>query len=176
MKNNYILDEQYGFLPGLSVATNLLQCCNSWTKSLDVPLPVDVVFLDFSRAFNKVPTRHFLYKLKNYQIRDKLLKWIKNWLKYLQFQVEINGRFSSVKTVLSVLLEGSVLSPMLFLIYTMSHFKPLLKIYITEALRKKNDSKKNCRASRGPPNRDLKYVPEGYFKVKLIFVTRNLCF
>jgi hypothetical protein len=56
--NNLIPEQQHGFIPGRSVVTGLLFSTNTWTKTMDSKQPLDIIYLDFSKAFDKVP---FIY-------------------------------------------------------------------------------------------------------------------
>lgn len=80
MRTERIPKEQHGFIPGRSVTTNMLHCLNDWTRSLDLCKQTDVVYLDFSSAFDKVPHKRLLHKLHHQGIRGKLLRWIGNYL------------------------------------------------------------------------------------------------
>ena len=53
--NNLLANEQHGFMPGRSCVTQLLTALQSWTESLERGIPVDVLYLDFSKAFDSVP-------------------------------------------------------------------------------------------------------------------------
>jgi hypothetical protein len=63
VERNILPSQQHGFIRGRSVLTNLLSCVNSWTKSIDEGVPVDVVYLDFAKAFDRVSHEKRLYKL-----------------------------------------------------------------------------------------------------------------
>ena len=79
--------------------------------------PTDIIFTDFAKAFDKVPHRRLLHKLKSYGVSDNLYKWIESWLTDRQQRVTIGNNKSDWKTVSSGVPQGSVLGPLLFLIY-----------------------------------------------------------
>ena len=78
--NNLIKDSQHGFMSGRSCLTNLLDFMEEVTRELDNGNCVDVVYLDFSKAFDKVPHRRLLSMLKAHGITGKVLKWVSSWL------------------------------------------------------------------------------------------------
>ena len=87
------------------------------TSSLDAGQPVDAIYLDFSKAFDKVPHKHLIAKLKAIGIGGNLLAWLENWLKDRRQRVVINGKHSDWCKVLSGVPQGSVLGPIMFIIY-----------------------------------------------------------
>ena len=82
---------QHGVLPGRSCLTNLLAYLNNVTKHVDSGLPVDTLYLDFSKAFDKVPHRRLLMKLKDHSIHGVVLEWISQWPTYRKQRVILNG-------------------------------------------------------------------------------------
>ena len=78
---------------------------------------VNVILLDFSKAFNKVPHQRLLHKLQYYGIRDKTLSWIQSILTNITQQVALEGTLSSPAPVLSGVPQGTVLRPLLLLAY-----------------------------------------------------------
>ena len=78
--NNLLNNSQHGFLPKRSTTTNLVDYIDFVSKELDNGLPVDVLYLDFAKAFDKVPHKRLLQKLKWYKVNEKLIKWVEDWL------------------------------------------------------------------------------------------------
>ena len=90
---------------------------NAWTGALNSGLGVDVIYLDYSKAFDSVPHLRLISKLQAYGIRGYLLKWIKNFLIGRQQKVILNGSSSKWIEVTSGVPQGSVLGPLLFILY-----------------------------------------------------------
>jgi len=96
---------------------NLLAFLVKVTGSLHTDEGVDVMLLDFAKAFDKVPDRRLLLKLQAHGITNKLLDWIRQWLRCRVRKVGIRGSLSDWIEVLSGFPQDSVLGPILFLVY-----------------------------------------------------------
>ncbi|CAH8429139.1 unnamed protein product [Dicrocoelium dendriticum] len=116
-KCNILVAEQHGFRQHRSCTTNLLIARGSWTEVADDGVGVDVIYLDFSKAFDRLDHRILLQRLQSYGIGDPLLGWIGNFLYQRKLQVRVRGSLSNPIEVECGVPQGSVLGPRLFLVF-----------------------------------------------------------
>ena len=115
--NNLLNANQFGFRPGHSTEDQLVLTYNDVTMWLDQGFNVDLVLFDFSKAFDVVCHTVLIEKFSKLGITGKLLDWIREFLIGREMNVVVDHKISNPRAVRSGVPQGSVLGPLLFLIY-----------------------------------------------------------
>ena len=148
--NHFLHDSQHGFRPGRSCLTQILHHIDSIISILERNQNADVIYLDLSKAFDKVNHDILIHKLKLTGIKGKVLTWITNFLKNRTQQVVIDGSTSSPAEVLSGVPQGTVLGPVLFIVY----MNDLNKVIKHSLLKCFADDSKLIKSIQNPEDRE----------------------
>ena len=117
LREKLLSPKQYGFITGRCTTTQLLYYLDECIKTISNGGVVDSVYLDFAKAFDTVPHRRLLGKLKAYGIEESILNWVQAFLEGRTQEVMVNGCRSESESVISGVPQGTVLGPVLFVIY-----------------------------------------------------------
>lgn len=117
LDQNLLSKKQFGFLSGRSTTTQLLNFLNKCIDAIANGNVVDTIYFDFQKAFDMVPHMRLIGKLESYGINGQTLNWIKDFLIGRSQIVSVNGEKSYIGQVWSGIPQGTVLGPILFIIY-----------------------------------------------------------
>ena len=116
-KHKLLTPFQSGFIPGDSTTFQLFHTYHMFCEAVDNGKEVRVVFCDISKAFDRVWHQGLIHKLRDMGCCDELLNWFSSYLSNRRQRVVINGQTSEWTCVLAGVPQGSILGPLLFLIY-----------------------------------------------------------
>ena len=94
-ENRLIYSSQHSFTKGKSCLTNVIKFVDRFFEWCDQEDSLDIIYLDFSKAFDKVPHKMLIKKLESYRIQENVLRWITKWLENRKQRVQLNRHISS---------------------------------------------------------------------------------
>lgn len=116
-KFSVLTSKQHGFRKHHSCESQLILTSHDLARSLNSKAQIDMIIMDFTKAFDTVPHNRLLLKLDHYGVRNKTYTWIANFLKCRKQRVVVGGEHSAWTDVVSGVPQGTVLGPLLFLVY-----------------------------------------------------------
>lgn len=115
--NNLVVASQHGFVSGKSCESQLLSSIEVWTELIESNNPVDVMYLDFKKAFDAVPHQRLLSKMEAYGLGQQTVDWLKSFLTNRRQRVVVNSETSEWTATTSGIPQGSILGPLCFILF-----------------------------------------------------------
>ena len=125
-KNDWLHKGQNGFGPGYSCESQVITVCQDIVDSLDEGVGIDVIVIDFSKAFDLVPHDRLLTKLAASGVDSRVVVWVREFLVGRTQTVRVGGQLSKEVKVISGVPQRSVLGPLLFLVYVNDIWRNLM--------------------------------------------------
>ena len=185
LRNNLLSDCQFGFRPRSSTQDALLTITRDWHQSLSTNRQVAAVFFDIKKAFDSVPHNHLLQSLANIGITGQLHQWFASYLFGRYQRVALDGFSSSYQPVTSGVPQGSILGPLLYIIFMNSISKLTLSsgarlvLYADDILLYKPvNSEKDCDSLQNDVDSILQWIKShglrpNHSKTQLLTITRS---
>ena len=164
--NNLYAKCQHGFRKKRSCISQLLEVMEDFSVFIEQGNNIDIIYLDFKKAFDTVPHKRLLEKIKSYGISGNLYKWIRDFLSNRTQKVRVNNQYSRESKVESGIPQGSILGPILFTIFINDlpdGIKSICKIFADDT---KIYNKSNCSQEI---QEDIKHLQNWSEKWKLFF-------
>ena len=114
--NSIIGPQQFGFMKGTSAIDQLQEMYFRIVSTLDKQMITKIIFLDVSKAFDKVWRKGVIHKLRKLGVRGSLLAWFGSYLEDRLQRVVMKGYFSTWQSIIAGVPQGSILGPLLYLI------------------------------------------------------------
>ncbi len=132
LSNDLLRSSQHSFMARKSCTMNLLEFLETLTSTVDGGEAINIIFQDFAKAFDKAPQGRLIAQLQAHGVGGEVIRWIATWLAGRKQRVVLNGTNSDWQDVLSGVNQGSVLGPILFLVFinnldAMAQFITILK-------------------------------------------------
>ena len=153
--NKLLPPNQYGFVKGSSTISQLLDISHLIATALDTKLTTKLLFLDVSKAFDRVWHKALLYKLEKLGIRGKLLHWFSNYLSERYQRVVLRGIYSRWIQILAGVPQGSLLGPWMYIMFTsdiVQEIINILKLYSDDSLLMVSDETEEACCRRLEPD------------------------